>query len=128
MKRRMSKEALRLMIVSSLAICSVLTAVLVWKIRKVEAGDNYIIAYACMAGNTLYITSADYFEETGCLDDGSSDDYGVICKAAREIGLSEERESIFTVNGASAATVAEMLNERGVRLCDNEAFSKLCLR
>lgn len=128
MKRRMSKEALRLMIVSSLAICSVLTAVLVWKIRKVEAGDNYIIAYACMAGDTLYITSADYFEETGCLDDGSSDDYGVICKAAREIGLSEERESIFTVNGASAATVAEMLKERGVRLCENEAFSKLCLR
>jgi hypothetical protein len=96
---------------------------------KVLKSESAISIYGCIKDDYIYVSSSDYFDKYGVLDDGSSSEYIAISKAMRDSGFSEDRESVFMINGASAARVAEMLNERNITISfDNKAFNEFCLR
>lgn len=112
---------------------SLLLFVLVVKFWVIDQSDfsNDIQAYGYIDTNgTIYVTSAEYFDKCGYLDNGSSKEYNAICNAMRAIGASENSESKFTMkNDATPATVAVMLKEQNVTISfDNKAFNEFCER
>lgn len=134
MEERKYKIRLVVLFILSITICAIAVLQANHSSERINTkelkSESEIFIYGCIKDDYIYVTSSDYFDKYGVLDDGSSPDYTAISKAMRDSGFSEDKESVFTNNnGASAAIVAEMLSERNIIISfDNKAFNEFCLR